>query len=303
MKIRFGLIGTGYWATTVHGASVTRHPGVDLVGVWGRDATKTSDAANELGTRPYADVDTLLADVDALTFAVPPDVQAEIATRAAKGGRHLLLEKPVATSVAGAARLEKAVAEAQVGSIVFFTRRFVPETQAWLRHLDDQGGWDCGRIEFAANVQDGPFGSSPWRHEKGGLWDVGPHALSILLPVLGDVTSVIAGAGRGDQVHLVMAHPAGGSSTASLSLTVPQAGTGTTMYFYGESGREAASASPLGTDGVISAHQAAIDALIGQIEQPGSGHACDVHFGVRVVEILAAAQQSLTTGCRVDTPR
>ena len=121
--------------------------------------------------------------------------------------------------------------------------------------------------------------------------------------VLGNADWVIAGSGIRDQVHLVMAHPAGGSSTASLSLTVPQAGTGTTMYFYGESGREAASASPLGTDGVISAHQAAIDALIGQIEQPGSGHACDLHFGVRVVEILAAAQQSLTTGCRVDTPR
>jgi predicted dehydrogenase len=303
MKIRFGLIGTGYWATTVHGASVTRHPGVDLVGVWGRDATKSNDAANELGTRPYADVDTLLADVDALTFAVPPDVQAEIATRAAKGGRHLLLEKPVATSVAGAARLEKAVAEAQVGSIVFFTRRFVPETQAWLRHLDDQGGWDCGRVEFAANIQDGPFGPSPWRHEKGGLWDVGPHALSLLLPVLGDVTSVIAGAGRRDQVHLVMTHTGGRSSTASLSLSVPKAATGTTIYFYGESGREAAAANPLGSDGLISAHQAAIDALIGQIEQPGSGHPCDVHFGVRVVEILAAAEESLTTGRRVDTPR
>jgi predicted dehydrogenase len=303
MNLRFGLIGTGYWATTVHGASVGHHPGVDFVGVWGRDATKTSDAARQLGTRPYADVEALLADVDALTFAVPPDVQAEIATRAARGGRHILLEKPVATSLADAARLEKAVDDARIASIVFFTRRFVPETQVWLQHLDKQGGWECGRAEFAANVEGGPFGAAPWRHEKGGLWDVGPHALAQLVPVLGDVTSVLAGAGRRDQVHLVMSHSNARSSTASLSLTVPAAGTGTTIYFYGESGRETAPATPLGTAGIVSAHQAAIDALIGQIEQPGSGHACDIHFGVRVVEILAAAEESLTTGRRVDTPR
>jgi predicted dehydrogenase len=303
MTIRFGLIGTGYWATTVHGASVRRHPGVDFVGVWGRDARKTSDAARELGTRPYADVDALLADVDALTFAVPPEVQADIATQAANGGRHVLLEKPVATSVPDAMRLKQAVDDAHVASIVFFTRRFVPATQAWLHHLQEQGGWDCGRIETAANVQGGPFGSSPWRDEKGGLWDVGPHALAQLVPVLGDVTSVVAGAGRRDQVHLVLAHAGGGSSTASLSLSVPKPGTGNTLYFYGENGRETAPATPLETAGIISAHQAAVDALIGQIEQPGSGHDCDIRFGVRVVEILAAAEESLTTGRRVDLRR
>jgi predicted dehydrogenase len=303
MKLRFGLIGTGYWATTVHGASLGRHPSVDFVGVWGRDATKATEAAKVLGIRPYADVDALLADVDALTFAVPPVVQADIATRAAKGGRHLLLEKPVATSVLEAVRLEEAVADAHVASIVFFTRRFVPETQAWLQHLDELGGWDCGRVELAANVQGGPFGSSPWRHEKGGLWDVGPHALSLLLPVLGDVTSVIAGAGRRDQVHLVMSHTGGASSTASLSLTVPKLGTGSTIYFYGESGREPAPVPASDNDRILSAHSAAVDALIGQIEQAGSGHACDVHFGVRVVEILAAAEESLATGRRVHVGR
>jgi predicted dehydrogenase len=302
MNVRFGLIGTGYWATAVHGASVSHHPGVDFVGVWGRDARKTGDAARELGTKPYADIDALLADVDALTFAVPPEVQADIATQAAKAGRHVLLEKPVATSVSDAMRLKHAVDDARVGSIVFFTRRFVLETQAWLQHLHDQGGWDCGRVETAANVEGGPFGASPWRHEKGGLWDVGPHALAQLVPVLGDVTSVVAGAGRRDQVHLVFAHAGGGSSTASLSLSVPKPATGNALYFYGENGRETAPSTPLGTAGIVSAHQAAVDALIGQIEQPGSGHECDIRFGVRVVEILAAAEESVITGRRVDTP-
>src|SRR5438105_11683179 len=195
--IRLGVIGSGYWARTVHGASAAQHPGVELVGVWGRDRAKTTETASELGTRPYPDLDRLFNDVDALTFAVPPDVQAEIGLHAAEAGRHLLLEKPVASSSSAARKLESAVEEGNLASIVFFTRRFVPETQAWLQRLEELGGWECGRAEFAASIQveGNPFGASPWRHQKGGLWDIGPHALSLLLPALGGVESVVAGGG------------------------------------------------------------------------------------------------------------
>ena len=298
MRLRVGLIGTGYWAKAVHAASVQHHPDADLVGVWGRDASKAADLAAEFGTRSYADVVALLGDVDALTFAVPPEVQCDLAIRAAEAGRHLLLEKPIATDVAGAERLEDAVARAQVASIVFFTRRFVPETSEWLQRVEDLAGWDCGRAEFASSalVDGGVFSSSPWRYDKGALWDVGPHALSLLLPALGDVTSVVAGGGRGDQVHLIMRHVDGASSTASLSMTVPPAASGNTLYVYGKSGRLPAPTSGLERARIIEAHGAALDALINQIEKPGTGHACDVRFGLRVVQILAAAERSLSSG-------
>jgi predicted dehydrogenase len=297
--MKLGVIGSGYWARTVHGTSAAQHPGIELVGVWGRDASKARAAAAELSTRPYSDLDQLIGDVDALTFAVPPGVQAEIGLQAAQAGRHLLLEKPVATSVDEARALERAVDERQLASIVFFTRRFMPETQAWLTRLDEIGGWECGRAEFAANIRSegNPFGASPWRHEKGGLWDIGPHALSMLLPALGDVTSVAAGGGVRDQVHLVLRHLDGKSSTVSLSLMVPQAATGNSVYVYGEHGREVA---PTGPFDPVMAHRAALDALMELTAQPGRRHPCDVHFGARVVEVLAAAEQSLNTGRRVD---
>ena len=293
--LRVGLIGSGYWARSVHGRSAAQHARVDLVGVWGRDASRTAEAGAELQTRAYADLDELIADVDALTFAVPPDVQVDIAIRAGSAGRHLLLEKPIATTVADALRLEAAVDQAGVASIVFFTRRFTAETQAWLRHLQELGGWECGRAEFAASifVEGNPFGSSPWRRQKGALWDVGPHALSLLLPALGQVTAVVAGGGIRDQVHLVLQHENGRSSTASLSLTVPPAATATSIYVYGERGRESAPAGPF--DAQV-AHGLALDALVDLAAQPGAGHPCDVHFGARVVEVLAAAEQSLATG-------
>ncbi|MCA1646111.1 MAG: Gfo/Idh/MocA family oxidoreductase [Chloroflexi bacterium] len=301
VTLRFGLIGTGFWARSVHAASVQQHPQAELVGVWGRDPRKSAELATELGTRSYSEVDALLGDVDALTLAVPPDVQCDLAVRAAEAGRHLLLEKPIATSVADAVRIETAAARQQIASIVFFTRRFVPETGAWLQHVVDQGSWDCGRVEFAsaALVDGGTFSASPWRHAKGALWDVGPHALSMLYPLLGDVTEVLAGGGRGDQVHLVMRHADGASSTASLSLTVPPPATGTVVYVYGQSGRMSAPSASLQPAQVVDAHSSAIDALIGQIERPGTGHACDVHFGRRVVQILAGAEESLSSGCKV----
>jgi predicted dehydrogenase len=297
MPLRVGLIGTGYWAKTVHGAGVQHHPDAELVGVWGRDSSKAADLAAEFGTRAYADVDALLSEVDALTFAVPPDVQADIAVRAAEAGRHLLLEKPIATSVADAERLESAVDQAQVASIVFFTRRFVPETSAWLQRVDDLGGWDCGRAEFlsSALVESGVFSHSPWRYDKGALWDVGPHALSLLVPALGDVVALVAGGGRADQVHLVMRHADGASSTASLSLSVPPAAAGSMFYVYGQAGRLTAPLTPLAPGQIVEAHGAALDALINQIQRPGTGHACDVRFGLRVVQILAAAERSLAT--------
>ncbi len=297
--MRVGLIGSGYWAKQVHGTSAAQAPDVELVGVWGRDQTRTQEAADGLGTRAYADLDRLIGDVEALTFAIPPDVQAEIATRAARAGRHLLLEKPIATSVADARTLEGAVADAGVASIVFFTRRFVPQTQTWLDHLAEVGGWECGRAEISASIftEGNPFGTSPWRHEKGGLWDVGPHALSILWPALGPVRSVVAGAGVRDQVHLVLRHANDRSSTASLSLMVPPPAAGNALYVYGEHGREDAPPGPF--DPVL-AHRAALDALVAQASAAEKGHACDVHFGARVVEVLAAAELSIRSGARVD---
>jgi predicted dehydrogenase len=299
--MRVGMIGTGYWAREVHGASVAQHPRVDFVGVWGRDPAATSAVAVEFETRAFSNLDQLIDAVDALTFAVPPDVQADIATRAAARGRHLLLEKPIATSVLEALRLERAVADAGVASVVFFTRRFVPETQIWLQRIADVGGWECGRAELASAVfvPGNPFAHSAWRREKGALWDIGPHALSLLVPVLGDVTNVIAGAGRRDQVHLIMQHTEGRSSTASLSMTVPEAATGSTLYVYGPGGRMTAPGS-FELPRVVAAHHAALDALIDQAAQPGSGHPCDVRFGARVVEILAAAEQALASGRRVE---
>src|SRR5437763_1145566 len=85
--LRFGLLGTGYWAAETHAAGLHRHPDAQFVGVWGRNPAKAEALAARYGVRAYPDVDALIADVDALAVALPPDIQAEMALRAARAGR------------------------------------------------------------------------------------------------------------------------------------------------------------------------------------------------------------------------
>jgi predicted dehydrogenase len=297
--MRLGLIGTGHWARVVHATSASRLTSIEFVGVWGRNASAAEGIATDFGVTAYADPDSLIADVDALTFAVPPAVQVDIAIRAAQRGRHLLLEKPVALDPAQAHELERALGASHAASIVFFTQRFVETTQDWLEQARATNGWIGARAEFLSNIYQpgGPFAESAWRREHGALWDIGPHALSLLCPVLGPVSAVVAGRGARDHVNLILRHAERVSSSVSLSLTAPPAIAGRTFYFDGESGRLALPSAPQAD--VVRAHQAALRTLIDLSTQRDPSHPCDIHFGAQVVDVLAAAEQSLASNCWV----
>src|SRR6185369_16723650 len=138
--LKFGLVGTGYWARIAHAPALAVTEGIELAGVWGRDPRAADVLAAEHGAVGFADVDALLAAVDGVAFAVPPDVQAPIAAAAARAGKHLMLEKPIALAEAEADELVAAVAEGQVASVVFFTLRFRADMRAWLADVTDRGG-------------------------------------------------------------------------------------------------------------------------------------------------------------------
>lgn len=291
--VSFGLVGTGYWARAVHGRSLTASPGVELVGVWGRDRDRTRAAADELGTRPYDAVGDLVSAVDAVDFAVPPDVQVDLATQAAGAGRHLFLEKPVSTTVQGAERLAAAVRGSDVASIVFLTSRFVPPLRQW---LDDCGrgewfgGW--GRM-FGAAIRPGSPFDTPWRREKGALWDLGPHGLAIVEPVLGPVTSVLAAArGRADLVHLALDHGGGTTSTLSLTIEAPTEAAHDAFGFWGPSGSVSMPSIEPEPD-PVDAHRRALGELVAAIRSGSRTTPCDVHDGARMVRVLAEAERLL----------
>ncbi|WP_434741535.1 Gfo/Idh/MocA family protein [Micromonospora sp. SH-82] len=297
--LRFGLFGTGHWATETHGAALDAHPRVELAGVWGRDPVKAAVLADRYGVPAYDDADALIDAVDAVSVALPPDVQADIALRAAIAGRHLLLDKPLALTVADADLVVSAAGRSGVASVVFFTARFQPAVDAFLTATAAAGGWYAAHVLRSASAfrPESPYRDSLWRRQHGGLWDLGPHALSVLLPVLGRVTRVAAVDGPHGLVNLVLTHEDGGSSTVSLTLDAPPEVVRHETVFYGENGIRSV---PLGEGGPLPAFAVAIDQLVTQIDSGTRDHRCDVRFGREVVAVLAAAETARATARTVD---
>src|SRR6266511_3117103 len=175
--LRFGLLGTGYWAAETHAAGLYGHPDAHFVGVWGRDPGKAKTLADRCRVAAYPDVDALIADVDA----------------------------------------------AGVSALVFTTNRYRPEFEAFLADAAAAGGWYGSRTTlYGANfVPDSPYADSPWREEHGGLWDLGPHALASIVPVLGPVTEVRAMSAPAKTHHALLRHAGGAVSTVHLSIHMP----------------------------------------------------------------------------------
>lgn len=301
LVVRFGLFGTGHWAGETHGAGLAAHPRTTLAGVWGRDPVKAAALAQRYGVPAFDDADALIAACDAVAIALPPDVQAEIATRAATAGRHLLLDKPLALTVADADRVVAAAQASGAASVVFFTQRYHPNLTTFLAATAADGGWHhCNATFFASIYQPGnPYGTSVWRREHGALWDVGPHALSIILPVLGRVTRVAAMDGLRGMTHLLLSHDGGATSSVSLTLDAPGDAVTRDVVFYGDSGIETA---PLGKGTVADAYGTAIDQLLEEIESGTRDHRLDVRFGREVVAVLAAAETARAESRTVDLP-
>ena len=272
--MRFGLAGTGYWARITHAPALSSTAGIEFAAVWGRNPQAAADLAAEYRATPYQDVSAFLAGVDAVSFAVPPDVQSPIATQAAREGKHLLLEKPVALTEAAADGLVEAVEQAGVASVVFFTNRFQPDVRAWLG---------------SALRESSPF-NTPWRRDRGGRWDIGPHLISLLWASLGPVTSVTADAGPADVTHLILHHQGGATSTTTVTLSATEAAAIAEAYVWGESGRLAA---PLGTVDRVAALSTALGELVANARAGQTRHPCDVWFGRDVERVLAEAQRQV----------
>lgn len=292
---RFGVLGTGHWARTCHGAALAAHPDVDLVGFWGRDRARADAAAAEVGGRGFDDLDALLAEVDAVAVALPPDVQAPLAARAARAGKHLLLDKPLALDVAAADDVVAATRETGVASVVFVTYLFMPEITEWIGRMQDlaveHGPWEGAVARWAGtiDVPGNPFRESAWRWDRGGLWDTGPHALSVLLSLLPPVERVTAARGVRDAVNVALEHEGGPGSSLSLTLLAPEGAGGSFLVLWGPGGRHD---MPRFHDTPQQGFVRAVDALR-EAAATGVLHPLGVEHARATVAVLGAADAHL----------
>jgi predicted dehydrogenase len=293
--LRFGLLGTGYWAAETQAAGLHGHPEAEFVGVWGRNPDRAQALADRYGVAAYADVDALIGDVDAVAIALPPDVQAGLALRAARAGRHLLLDKPVALSVAEADAVVDALDAGRLSGLVFTTNRYRPEFEEFLADAGARGGWYGSRTTlYGATFEPGsPYADSPWRKEKGGLWDLGPHALASIVPVLGPVVEVAAMAAPAKTHHVLLRHDGGAVSTLHLSIHQPPEAVAWETVLFGAAGPLTL---PTLTTHVVDAFRTAVARLAANAAAGVTRDPLDVHAGRDAVAVLVAAEEAATKG-------
>jgi predicted dehydrogenase len=198
-----------------HAPLLTGGPETTLVGVWGRRPEMAQALADELGSTAVAPFDELLEVSDAVAFAVPPGVQGELAITAARAGKHLLLDKPVAGSLDDARSLAAAVDAAGVVSMVLLTLRFTESVRRFVSAALAAGAVGVAYESLSGGFLAGPFSASPWRKSGGILPDVGPHVVDLMDSLLGPVATATVTAQDG-LVRLALHHAGGGFSHAVL---------------------------------------------------------------------------------------
>jgi predicted dehydrogenase len=168
------------------------------------------------GATAHESFDRFLDDVDAVSFAVPPDVQAELAVVAARAGKALLLEKPLALDLAAAERLADAVYSAGVPTLLLLTWRYRQDVRALLDSASSARPIG-GRGHFLTGGFLGGIFATPWRLDRGPLFDLGPHVIDLLDAALGPIVGIRAHGDPRRWVGLQLEHDTGAVSDASLT--------------------------------------------------------------------------------------
>jgi predicted dehydrogenase len=285
--VRVGLVGAGPWASMFHAPILAGSPETELVGVWARRPEASEELARAHGTRSFERFEEMLDHVDALAFAVPPDVQAAMALVGARAGKALLLEKPVALEVGPARDLAAAVNEVGVASQMVLTWRYAGAVRRFLEacHAIEPLG---GRGWFLTGGFLGGVFATPWRLEQGPLLDLGPHVLDLLDAALGPVVEIVAHGDAHRWIGLQLVHDSGVVSEASI-----------TAYSALEPGR--AGVEVYGPGGVLEV--TSLEATAGSVRRlaaefatavrSGVPHELDVNHGVRLQLLLADAARQL----------
>ncbi|KIF66069.1 oxidoreductase [Streptomyces sp. AcH 505] len=233
--MRVGLVGAGPWARTMHARMLAAGPETQLAGVWARRPEAAAETAAPYDAPVAASFEELLDLSEAIAFAVPPAVQAELAVRAARAGKPVLLEKPLGPDLASARKVAEAVAEHGVVSQLVLTKRYHPVTREFLRLAAQTEATGARSCYLHGAFLGGEF-ATPWRLEQGALLDLGPHLLDLLDAAVGPIASVHATGDSRRWIELTCEHTNGAISQASLSGTVrlPAARTRIELYGPGE---------------------------------------------------------------------
>lgn len=180
--IRSAVIGVGYLGK-FHAQKYAQLPDSELVAVCDTNLTNAQDLAAQLGTQAVNNIDAILAQVDALSIVVPTQQHYSIAKKCLLAGKHILLEKPMTTTVAQAQELVKIADEQNVVFQIGHLERFNPAILALENVLETPMFIESHRVA--------PF--NPRGADVNVILDLMIHDIDIILDIVdADVTHIDA---------------------------------------------------------------------------------------------------------------
>ena len=187
MKPRIAVLGCGYWGSN-HIRTLKSLGALGAVSDANR--ARAEGFASEHDCRAI-DPDDLFDDdeIDAVVLALPPQFHAAYAIKAVKAGKHVLVEKPVALTVADAERAVRTARQARRVYMVGHVLRFHPAFEK-LKSLIDTG--ELGEVRY---IHSHRLGLGKFHTENDALWDLAPHDLSMILAITGSSPVEIRGEG------------------------------------------------------------------------------------------------------------
>ncbi|MCA0033089.1 Gfo/Idh/MocA family protein [Mesorhizobium sp. B263B2A] len=207
MKPRIAVLGCGYW-----GSNHIR----TLKALGALHAVSDANRARAEGFASEQDClaiepDQLFVrdDIDAIVMALPPQFHADLSVRAVESGKDVLVEKPIALTVADAERSVQAAKDNGRVFMVGHVLRFHPAFET-LKGLIDKG--ELGEVRY---IHSHRLGLGKFHTENDALWDLAPHDLSMILAITGTEPIEVRGEGAAlldnlsDFAHLHMRFPNG----------------------------------------------------------------------------------------------
>ncbi len=333
------VVGAGYWGPNLLRSSAASGR-FEPRWVCDADPERAARAAARTGTAsPTTDLDTVLADpdVDAVAVATPAWTHTGVAAAALAAGKHVLVEKPLATStVEGRHLIDLAQAAGKV-LMCDHTYCYTPAVQA-IREM--VGGGELGELLFVDSVRVNLGLIQP---DVNVVWDLAPHDLAILDAILPQgcrpdaVTAHGAdpvGAGLACLAHLHLDLPGGPPVALNLNWLSPvkvrrmtiggsrrtvvwddlNPSMRITVYDRGVEGLDGRQGDRLTRNvsyrigDIVAPALPEREALVSMFQsfanaiETGESPLSDGHAGLRVLEVLEAANESLRLGGRPTRP-
>ena len=138
-ELGVAVIGAGFWGKN-HARVYKELPETELLAICDINAERAKDVARKFRAEPYTDLEKLLKTrkIKAVSICTWSTSLAEVAIKAVKAGKHVLVEKPMAAAVAQAERLLEAAEENNVHLTVGFLMRFIPGLQQIKKAIEDK---------------------------------------------------------------------------------------------------------------------------------------------------------------------